>query len=201
MYEFITESENLINPINFLEFGVYQGESMRWWAKKNEHSSSRFIGFDSFQGLPEDWNDRKPQTSFSTNGDVPQIKDERCSFQVGWFQDTLPKFVANFAFDKPTIIHLDADLYSSTLFVLITIAPKLKAGDILIFDEFYDWMHEFRAFLDFISCFQMEYEVIAAVEDFRKVTLKIKRTPSFECHGNYSVLNRTQKARAYARST
>jgi len=104
---------------------------------------------------------------------TPQLNDERCSFKIGWFQDTLPEFVSKFLFDKPTVIHLDADLYSSTLFVLIIIAPYLKRGDLLIFDEFYDCMHEFRAFYDFICSFTLDYEVVVAVGEFRKVAIKV----------------------------
>ena len=42
-------------PIDFLEFGVATGRTLRLWTDINRHEDSRFYGFDSFQGLPEDW--------------------------------------------------------------------------------------------------------------------------------------------------
>ena len=41
-------------PITFLEFGVFQGESLRWWSEHLENPATRLYGFDSFEGLPED---------------------------------------------------------------------------------------------------------------------------------------------------
>ena len=41
---------------------------------------------------------------------------------------------------------MDADLYSSTLYVLTMLAPYLKAGDIVMFDEFTVPRHEYLAF-------------------------------------------------------
>lgn len=68
---------------------------------------------------------------------------------------------------------MDADLYSSTLFVLVTIAPMLKAGDIIIFDEFADVMNEFRALLDVMSCIPLKLTVIGAVNWGNKVAFAV----------------------------
>ena len=51
------------------------------------------------------------------------------------------------------MIHLDADLYGSTLFTMLHLMPRLNPGDILIFDEFCSYMHEYRAFEDAITAF------------------------------------------------
>ena len=39
----------------YLEFGVYKGRSMRWWSQRLPHAGAKLVGFDSFEGLPEDW--------------------------------------------------------------------------------------------------------------------------------------------------
>ena len=39
----------------YLEFGVFQGEATRYWSKLLLNSKSKLHGFDSFEGLPENW--------------------------------------------------------------------------------------------------------------------------------------------------
>src|SRR5437868_2810811 len=34
----------------YLEFGVWQGDSLRWWAEHLTDATARFVGFDSFEG-------------------------------------------------------------------------------------------------------------------------------------------------------
>src|SRR5258707_9706507 len=63
-------------PIDYLEFGVHRGESIREWSQLNIHPKSSFIGFDSFEGLPEAW-DNLGVGAFSTGGAVPCIDDSR----------------------------------------------------------------------------------------------------------------------------
>ncbi len=172
-YEAIVESEGLQNEsINYLEFGVYQGNSLKWWVGRIPDLSSRFVGFDTFSGLPEAWSEI-PQGTFTTQGRLPDIKDPRCSFEVGLFQDTLPEFLQTFRAEQKTVVHLDADLYSSTLFVLTTIGNRLKKGDLLLFDDFASPLHEFRAFDSFVDSFYVQYELIGAMNNHRQICIKL----------------------------
>jgi len=82
------------NPFTYLEFGVYQGYSIQWWAERSQNAETRFIGFDTFTGLPEDWDSIRPKGTFDAGGNIPKINDERVSFEVGLFQDTLEPFIA-----------------------------------------------------------------------------------------------------------
>ena len=92
---------------------------------------------------------------------------------MGLFQDSLPRFVQQNDLSGRLIINLDADMFTSTLFVLTTLAPYLKAGDIIFFDEFSCPLDEFRAFEEFVRSFRIKYEVVAAVYGYTRVCIKI----------------------------
>lgn len=160
-------------PINYLEFGVFRGSSMRWWLQHQSHPNSLFAGFDTFTGLPEDWLPDKPKGTFSTEGIAPDVGDTRCQFVKGLFQDTLVPFTAHVDWSRPTVIHLDADLFSSTLFVLLTVMPRLKPGDMLIFDEFHDYLDEFRAFESLCSAWPFRYEVVGQHGGYARVVVRL----------------------------
>lgn len=175
LYQALTEELALDrDPIQYLEFGVASGCSLRWWTEHNRNPASRFIGFDTFDGLPESWG-RFPKGAFATDGQAPGIDDARCSYRKGLFHETLPEVVRAFPFDAArTVLHMDADLYGSTLLVLVTLAPKLKAGDVVIFDEFADVMNEFRALLDLRRSFPLNLRLIRAANWGGKVALAVE---------------------------
>lgn len=166
-------------PIQYLEFGVAGGTSFAWWVKANQHPDSRFYGFDTFEGLPEDWHFFK-KGAFSY--DIPFMDDARGTFIKGLFQNTVYKFLRDNGpgIQQPAftrVLHLDADLYSSTLFALTSMAPYLREGDILLFDEFNIPNHEFAAWTDFVRSYYIQSEVIGAVNNFYQVAMKVTRSP------------------------
>jgi O-methyltransferase len=150
-------------PIDYLEFGVYQGESIKEFSRLNQHPSSRFFGFDSFEGLPEDWFEGFGKGAFNLEGKVPDIDDSRVSFVKGLFQQTLPNFLKGYVRNNRIVIHIDADLYTSTLFLLVNVHNILKSGDIIIFDDFLDPLGEFRAFFDYTKSFNVKPVPISIV--------------------------------------
>jgi hypothetical protein len=83
-------------------------------------------------------------------------------FVKGWFQDTLPIFLDQFSTDKRIVIHCDADLYPSTLFVLGKLDALIKPGTIVIFDDFSSMLNDFRALEDYTRSFCRRYEVLGA---------------------------------------
>jgi hypothetical protein len=133
----------------YLEFGVHEGEATRYWSKLLTNPNSKLHGFDSFEGLPEDWHSQMPKGHFSTNGRMPVIDDERVQFFKGWFDQTLPAYQV--PEHEVLVLNFDADLYSSTLCALQNLAPHIVPGTYLYFDEFPDAMHELRAFAEFCS--------------------------------------------------
>lgn len=172
-YKWVVDQEKLTeSPINYLEFGVAHGHSIRWFAEENRHPESEFHGFDTFTGLPEDWGPYKKGT-FGSNNKVPEISDTRVKFYQGLFQQTVPGFIKQFPENKRTILFMDADLYSATLYTLTSLAPFLKKGDIIFFDEFAVPTHEFRAYTDFIESFYLNLELIGASNNYYFVAFKV----------------------------
>ena len=53
------------------EFGVYSGETLK--ILTNINLKGTVYGFDSFEGLPEDWNSDNPKGKFNTKGNPPFI--------------------------------------------------------------------------------------------------------------------------------
>jgi hypothetical protein len=154
------------SAIDFLEFGVYKGHSIQFWSQMNRDPQSRFIGFDSFEGLPENWTKNVTKNAFYAGGAVPQIDDERVSFVKGWFQNTLPGFRNGFTPRSRLVIHNDSDLYSSTLFTLASLDMLLVPGVVVILDDFSHATHVFRAFADYRSAFWRSAHPVAMTSNY-----------------------------------
>ncbi|WMT55533.1 MULTISPECIES: class I SAM-dependent methyltransferase [unclassified Acidiplasma] len=153
-------SQNFLSgeAIDYPEFGVFEGYSLRKWSEINNNSMSRFFGFDTFTGLPEKWFGDMNKDAFTTGGKIPEISDTRITFIKGLFTDTLDTFLKEYNRNNRMVINIDADLYSSTLFVLASLNRILANGDIIIFDDFLDPVGEFKAFLDYSHAFAKNFE-------------------------------------------
>ncbi len=173
IFKYIFDKFELSVPIDYLEFGVAYGRTFKWWTENNHNSASRFHGFDTFEGLPEDWNLFK-KGDMSAGGKLPDIDDLRVQFHVGLFQDALPNFLKQYSGTNRRVIHIDADLYSSTLFVLTSMSPFLRKDDIIIFDEFGVPMHEFKAFAEFTKSYRVNLKLIAAVNNYFQVAFIVE---------------------------
>lgn len=182
LFRHLSDTEGLGNaPVDYMEFGVFNGNSFMWWLNQNTHPDSTFTGFDTFEGLPEKW-------LFFKKGDMqsnmPQVDDKRATFVKGLFQVTLIDFLHKTYADRTAktpkkIIHLDADLYSSTVFVLTSIAPYLNEGDVILFDEFNVPNHEYAAWELFAASYYVDYEVLGAVNNYFQVAVKYKGMAKF----------------------
>ncbi|MGE5797662.1 MAG: class I SAM-dependent methyltransferase [Ignavibacteria bacterium] len=173
LYDYILKHEVINGNIDYLEFGVANGNSFKWWLNRIKDEQSRFYGFDTFTGLPEKWGpynigDMKPKA------EVPEFHDKRSILINGLFQKSLNEFLNKYDLKRKKIIHMDADLYSSTSYVLHSLTPYIGRGDIIIFDEFNVPMHEFKAFSEWTKINYIEYEVIASVNNFFQVAIKVK---------------------------
>jgi O-methyltransferase len=172
LYAHVVKVENLNTPIDYLEFGVSRGVSFRWWVNKITDGGARFYGFDTFTGLPEAWG-KFQKGDMDNKCKPPEIDDTRVNFYQGLFQQTLTGFLKTYVPNRKRVIHLDADIYSATIYALTTMSPYIQKGDILFFDEFNVPLHEFKAFIEWTSSFYIDYEVIGSMNNFHQVALKI----------------------------
>jgi len=132
----------------WLEFGVYQGYSLNLISGE---TSGVVYGFDSFLGLPDGWLPSLPRGSFSTGGSVPRV-EKNALLVNGRFEETLPKFLEVHPGEEISFMHIDCDLYESTRVVLEAVEGRIRAGAVIVFDEFISPIadDEFRAFRE--SC-------------------------------------------------
>ena len=153
----------------FYEFGVWRGLSFQYLIK----TFKKGYGFDTFEGLPEDWH-KEIKGTYSANGVIPKINGG--TFIKGKFEDTLPTF---FAESRPlaSIINFDADLYSSTLCALNYSKQVMDKDTILIFDEFIinnNWEDdEYKALNEFCTNNSLTYEVISISYTTKQVAVRI----------------------------
>jgi len=154
----------------YLEFGVYQGDSIRYWSAHLTNPKANLHGFDSFEGLPEAWNIDSPKGYFSTAGRIPEIADTRVKFYKGWFNQTLPTY--SLPSHERLVVNMDADLYSSTECVLSLLKPHLVVGSYIYFDEFADRLNELKAFAEFVETTDWRFELLGVNNTLSRVVFR-----------------------------
>lgn len=159
----------------YLEFGVHGGQSMRVFSRLIESPDAELHGFDSFLGLPEEFDAAGgyPKGRFSTDGEAPEIDDPRVSFHKGWFKDTVPSF--ELPEHEALVINMDADLYSSTILVLQELRDAFRPGTILYFDDLSRPEHEAKAFDEFLNETGLRFRALCADRSLNHA--------AFECLG------------------
>jgi len=119
-----------------VEFGVWNGHSINHFARRL--GARRIFGFDSFEGLQEDWSGSgAPKGTFDRGGVLPPV-EANVTLVKGWFDATIPPFLASnpgsFAF-----VHIDCDTYPATRAALAEIGPRLAVGTVIVFDEYFGY--------------------------------------------------------------
>jgi hypothetical protein len=173
LYRYVHETYVKGDALDYLEFGVFKGDSIREWTSLNKHEGSRFFGFDSFEGLPETWRPGQEAGYFRVDGAVPRIDDPRVQFVKGWFEETIPHFAREFSTKNRLLLHLDADLYGSTMLPLVYFAPFMSKGTLLIFDEFYDREHEFKALQDWQRICRKQFQIVAEMQNYGRICAEL----------------------------
>jgi hypothetical protein len=154
------------------EFGVWKGESINYLATL---TNEVIFGFDSFEGLQEDWRGSTNRAAghFSLGGHIPKVP-KNVRIIKGWFNETLPHFLGehpgNFSF-----VHIDSDTYEAAKFLLNELGPRLAQGTIIVFDEYFGYRGwrsgEFKAWQEFVESKGIQYEYLAFSES--QVTIRL----------------------------
>ncbi len=134
-----------------LEFGVYRGTSFAWlWKFLSSTHTPRLIGFDSFRGLPSSEGGIMVEGAYS---DTDIMYVQRLMFNIGadttryeliqgLFQHTLNVHTKeDRGITTASIVHIDCDLYESTVLVLDWITDLCVPGTIIILDNWFSFRY------------------------------------------------------------
>jgi len=148
-YVRIAGSGGVVPPVYF-EFGCHSGRTFSAAvraAKFLKLENPEFFAFDSFEGLPP--TDVKEDGAFVTGSfamsraDFVRVVERDSGLELddrhvtqGFYSDTLTPQLQS-RMPKVGVVHIDVDLYSSTVDVLKFIEPLLVVGTVLIFDDWY----------------------------------------------------------------
>jgi O-methyltransferase len=145
----VEENKDFLSDKLFLEFGVFQGNSILEYYSAYRHSSIKptFFGFDSFEGLPDEKLDPHSPWKvgdFDVNGHInPELLNkEGMEIIPGWFNKTLNADTKKkFKRKKAGLVHIDCDIYTSTLEVLEFLVTNnlLVDGTLIVYDDWGAW--------------------------------------------------------------
>lgn len=144
------------------EYGVDKGKSFIQLCEL--FKDQKVFGFDAFLGLPgQIWEGNMiHKGAFDHGGKIPFDVPENGTIVNGWFNETLP----GFDYEKPVAkyIHIDCDVYSSTVEILNTMSGKIVPGTIVVFDDYFNhqnWRQgEHKAWLEFVSKNNINYRYL-----------------------------------------
>jgi len=155
----------------FLEFGVASGRSIRHLAGQ---TGSQVYGFDSFDGLPEDWRTGFKKGAFAMP--LPEVP-KNVSLIQGWFSDTLPAFLSHHS-GEVSFLHIDCDLYSSTKCAFDLLGDRISSGTVIQFDEYWNYpgwkTHEFKAFEELKAARNLSCKPIGFVPDHQQAAFIVE---------------------------
>jgi hypothetical protein len=145
------------------EFGVCTGNSTNLIAKKI--APREVFGFDSFEGLPDDWvigNIRVPK-GFLAIDPAKLHFEPNVKLVKGYFCDSLPGFLETHA-GPVALLHIDCDTYESTVDILKHTSPRFQVGTVIVFDEVLGDMgteNELKAFYELLQKRPFGFEWLA----------------------------------------
>jgi hypothetical protein len=153
-----TKRQNLKGLL--LEFGVYKGTTIQHIAKM---SNDEIFGFDSFEGLREDWGGNWITKKHFDLGGVEPTVDKNVKLVKGWIQDTLPPFL-ELNNKSISFMHIDTDTYESSAYILAKLKNRIVEGTVIVFNEYFGyrgWREgEFKAFQQYCNQEHINYKYL-----------------------------------------
>jgi len=155
-----------------LEFGVRAGRSINFFAGLTDQP---LYGFDSFEGLREDWKGTGHAAGhFGVGGRLPSVP-AHVTLIKGWFDEVLPGFLA--AHPGPiSFVHIDSDTYEAAATILRLAADRVVPGTVVMFDEYFGYrgwrMGEFKAWQEFVTQHGLRYEYLCFSDDSVAVVIR-----------------------------
>lgn len=147
---------------NIVDLGVYKGGSTRALAKM--FPDYTIHGFDSFEGLPEDWSHAIKGSFGEIQGALPDMPGN-VKLYKGWFDQTLPVWAREHAGTPISLLRVDCDIYSSTKTIFDELGQFVESGTWICFDELIGYYgfadHEHKAFMEFIARTGFKYKYVA----------------------------------------
>ena len=144
-----------------VEFGVFEGRSIRFLASL---TSETIYGFDSFEGLREDWKGWAAAKGTFDMGGVPPEVPANVILVKGWFDKTLPHFLREHA-EPFSFVHIDSDTYEAASLVLGAAADRFRPGTVVVFDEYFGYRGwragEAKAWQEFVAARGIGYSYLA----------------------------------------
>jgi hypothetical protein len=183
-HKIVSNNVDFLKGKTILEFGVYQGNSLSQFSSLYDKFGieKKFYGFDSFIGLPKETVDTNnpeywPEGAFSgVSPDEVKGKLPFVNIKPGWFKDTLNvQTLSEVSQHQIGILHIDCDLYTSTIDVLEWIIQNnlLVDGTIVIYDDwgghYYNNVGEYdcgegKAHKEMCEKYGLEFEFISCDE-------------------------------------
>ncbi len=157
------------------EFGVFEGHTLRFIA---DRTPSTIHGFDSFEGLPEDWYLEYGKGRFDVGGALPELQGRlNVRLHKGWFSGTIPAFAAAVP-GAAAFLHIDSDLYSSAKTVLDHLGDRIVKGTVIVFDEYFNYpgwqQHEHRAWKEFCQERSVKYRYASFAPEAQPVCVVVE---------------------------
>jgi len=154
------------------EFGVAGGKSINYLAKLLP--THRLYGFDTFEGLPQDWRANAPKGTFRQKS-LPVVASN-VELVCGLFDQSLPGFLEKHP-EPMLLLHVDCDLYQSARTVFELTGERIRPGTIIIFDEFFNypgWMEgEFKAFMEYVHKASIKFTFIGYARTGTQIAIQI----------------------------